>query len=531
MTARNPSRSLRLALFAAVVSSTACTAPSEDPQPTGPLGPVGGKADELCDAEIQLEATFGGVAFTRPTTIVKHPTSDAFYVVEKRGVIWFVPGDTSGPGDVSLVADLRSRTNDSRDESGMLGLDFHPDFAQNGEVFVSYTGTSGQSPVNLVSRVSRFQSLDGGRTLDAASEEILLSVVQPFENHNGGDIHFGPDGFLYIGLGDGGAAGDPGNRSQNTNSLLGKMLRIDVDGGDPYAIPSSNPFANGGGAAEIFAWGLRNPWRFSFDRQNGTLFAGDVGQDAFEEIDIVENGRNYGWRVREGANCFNPGFGCNTNGLTDPIAEYGHSEGISVTGGYVYRGSDIPSLQGQYVFTDFATGTFWALGAAAGGGIQRREIARPGRNIVTFAEDADGELLVADFFSGEILRVTDNSGCEPQDPVDPDPGNNVQDPTSFSSIYQTILVPRCAPCHTAGAAGGLSLATEQTALDNLVGSGAVTPACSGRPMVEPGDPAQSVLWQKVSGQNLCGSMMPPGSPLTSSQLAAIEEWIEDGAQP
>jgi glucose/arabinose dehydrogenase len=530
----------RLARFSCValavtsIALSACSGEEAGPAGDGVLAPdAGGKADEIadCDAEIHLESTFGGVAFTRPTAIVKHPTQNAFYVVEKRGAIWLAPANATGASDISLVADLRSRTNDSADESGMLGLDFHPDFAQNGEIFISYTGASSQSPVNLVSRVSRFRSTDGGQTIDPGSEEILLSVQQPFENHNGGDIHFGPDGFLYIGYGDGGAAGDPGNRSQNLDTLLGKMLRIDVDNGDPYGIPSDNPFASGGGRPEIFAWGLRNPWRFSFDRANGTLFAADVGQDAFEEIDIVENGRNYGWRVREGEHCFNPSFNCSTSGLTDPIAEYGHADGISVTGGFVYRGSDIPSLQGQYVFTDFASGRFWAL-SGSGSSVTRREIGELGRNIVAFAEDGDGELLVADFFSGQILRIEENTGCE-----EPDPNNNpvdpgdLEDPTSFSSIYNGILVPRCGPCHTSGAAGGLSLATEASALDNLVGSNAASAACSGRALVEPGDPANSVLFQKVSGVNLCGSMMPPGPPLSNSQVAAIQEWIEDGAQP
>ena len=267
MTSRDLFRSVRLALAAFAVLGTACSTPVDEPESTDPLGPAGEKADELCDAEIRLEAAFGGVAFTRPTAIVKHPTADAFYVVEKRGVIWFVPGSATGPSDVSPVTDLRSRTNDSRDESGMLGLAFHPDFAQDGEVSVSYTGSSSQSPVNLISRVSRFRSTDGGQTLDGGSEEILLSVLQPFENHDGGDIHFGPDGFLYVGYGDGGSAGDPGNRAQSLGTFLGKMLRIDVDGGDPYGVPADNPFANGGGEPEIFAWGLRNPWRFSFDRE------------------------------------------------------------------------------------------------------------------------------------------------------------------------------------------------------------------------------------------------------------------------
>jgi glucose/arabinose dehydrogenase len=501
-----------------------------EPAPT-----AGGKADhvESCDAEIELTPTFAGLAFTEPTVARPHPSLDVFYVVEKRGVIWRVPANTSSAADVTLFADLRERVNSVPQEAGMLGIAFHPDFDQNGQVFISYTAPSQASPANLQSRVSRFVSNNDGASLDATSEQILLAVSQPFENHNGGNVEFGPDGLLYIGLGDGGAAGDPQGNGQNVNTLLGKMLRIDVDSGTPYGIPADNPFAGGGGRPEIYAWGLRNPWRFSFDSASGTLLAGDVGQDAFEEIDIIELGGNYGWRTREGAHCFSPSVGCNTAGLIDPIAEYGHDEGISVTGGYLYRGSAIASIVGQYVFTDFATGRFWALAAAPGGGVTRRLIAQAGHNIASFAEDASGELLAVDHFSGQVYRLESNEDCDPlpgtSDGGDDDSG--MTNPTSFSSIYDDILQVRCSPCHTAGASGGLSMASEAIAFGNLVDGDASSAACSGRSRVVPGDATNSVLFQKVSGIGLCGPMMPPGSPLSAAQIDAIEAWIEQGAQP
>jgi glucose/arabinose dehydrogenase len=526
----------------ALLSSTvlAACSPSEDASGAGgslfdPAPKAGGKSDHLdnCDAEIKLTPTFAGLVFTQPTVARQHPSLDVFYVVEKRGVIWRVPANTSSAADVTLFADLRGRVNAIPQEAGMLGIALHPDFDQNGEVFISYTAPSAASPANLQSRVSRFVSTNGGTSLDATSEQVLLAVSQPFENHNGGDIEFGPDGLLYIGLGDGGSAGDPQGNGQNVNTLLGKMLRIDVDSGTPYGIPADNPFAGGGGRPEIFAWGLRNPWRFSFDSVGGTLIAGDVGQDAFEEIDIIELGGNYGWRTREGAHCFNPSVGCNTAGLVEPLAEYGHDEGISVTGGYLYRGSAIASLTGQYVFTDFATGRFWALASAPGGGIARRLVAEAGHNIASFAEDASGELLAVDHFGGQVYRLESNEDCsgDPVMPGDDGGDGGATDPGSFASVYDNILQPRCSPCHTGGASGGLSLASEAAAFGNLVNADASTPACSGRSLVVPGDAANSVLFQKVSGIDLCGSMMPPGSPLSAAELAAVETWIEQGAEP
>jgi glucose/arabinose dehydrogenase len=275
--------------------------------------------------------------------------------------------------------------------------------------------------------------LDGGQTLDPASERDLMTVVKPAGNHNGGNLAFGPDGFLYLGLGDGGGAGDPNGNGQNRRVLLGKMLRIDVNsrpGGAPYGIPggangnpfSANPLCNADGTGiqncpEVYALGFRNPWRWSFDRQSGDLWVGDVGQDRFEEIDLVERNGNYGWDSREGAHCFEPMTGCATAGLTDPVAEYGRGVGFSIIGGYVYRGQQTTQIAGRYVFGDLG-GMIASLAPNGTGGFSVEQLVEQGctppeaqgaLQISSFAEDLDGELFVIDYGRGQIreLEFTD----------------------------------------------------------------------------------------------------------------------------
>ena len=298
-------------------------------------------------------------------------------------------------------------------ERGLLGMAFHPDFPNTPEVYVSYTGEP-----NLTSHVSRFSSPNGGQTLDPATEQKILSVPQDFANHNGGNIVFGPDGYLYVGFGDGGSAGDPLDRAQDNTNLLGTMVRIDVDGGSPYAIPSAdpaNPFAanatcpagfsmSGEACPEIFAWGLRNPWRFSFDRESGDLWAGDVGQNAWEEIDVVIAGGDYGWNDREGAHCFEPPEDCITDSI-DPVTEYDRSLGASVTGGFVYRGSAVPELVGWYVFGDFVSGRLLAVPDDSVTGIEPEVLLETGLAIAAFGESVDGELFVVNY-GGSIHQVT-----------------------------------------------------------------------------------------------------------------------------
>ena len=291
-------------------------------------------------------------------------------------------------------------------ERGLLGLALHPQFAHNGRLFVNYTRRPDGATVVAEYRVS---PNDPDRA-DPQSGRTILIVEQPFPNHNGGQLRFGPDGLLYVGLGDGGAAGDPLGHGQNPSTLLGALLRIDIDSASPYAIPADNPFVGRADARpEIWAYGLRNPWRFSFDRCDGRLFLADVGQDRWEEVNLVRRGGNYGWNVMEGAHCFRPPVGCRTEGLELPIAEYPTALGCAIVGGFVYRGTRLPQLIGRYVFGDFCSGRIWAL-TPLGPDAQRAEDWRMDElldttlNISAFGEDADGELYALDL-KGAVYRL------------------------------------------------------------------------------------------------------------------------------
>ncbi len=290
-------------------------------------------------------------------------------------------------------------------ERGLLGLAFHPDYAANGRFFVHYTNQAGHS------QVARYQVSADPNVANARSGRTILRVSQPFANHNGGQLQFGPDGYLYIGLGDGGSAGDPGNRAQNPRNLLGKILRLDVNGRARYAIPPDNPFVGIRGARrEIWALGLRNPWRFSFDRLTGDLYIADVGQSNREEVNFQPagspGGENYGWRRMEGSRCFNPAADCDDGSLSPPIAEYDHTLGCSVTGGYVYRGSAVPNLAGSYLYGDFCTGVVWGARLDPLSGWTTTVLDDTAFLISTFGEDQAGELYVADYGAGSILRIT-----------------------------------------------------------------------------------------------------------------------------
>jgi glucose/arabinose dehydrogenase len=284
-------------------------------------------------------------------------------------------------------------------ERGLLGLAFHPGFPDDPRLFINYTRRPDGATV-----VSEFRLGQDGRP-NPGSERVLLTIAQPFSNHNGGMIAFGLGGRLLIGTGDGGSGGDPQNNAQNPNSLLGKMLRIGVNGRLPYAVPANNLYAAGGGRPEIFAIGLRNPWRFSIDRATGKLYVGDVGQNAIEEIDIVERGGNYGWRHFEGTRPYRPAGGIDRNTLEMPIAEYGHDDGrCSVTGGYVYRGQAVPELAGTYLYADYCTGEIFGL---VDGG--QRVLLDTSMLISSFGEDEAGEVYVVDH-GGAIHRI---SGAAP----------------------------------------------------------------------------------------------------------------------
>lgn len=333
-----------------------------------------------------------------------------WFAVEQAGTVRVFANDPNV--SISAVfADIRGQVDSSFGESGLLGMAFHPDFANNNQVFLSYTSTG----TPLVSVISRFTVDPATGNLDAASEQLILTVPQEAGNHNGGNIVFGPDGLLYIGFGDGGGAGDPNERAQDTSFILGSIVRLDVDSASPYAIPDTNPFwpntncVDGTGAMdcpEIYAWGFRNPWRFSFDSVTGELWVADVGENTWEEVNRVDAAMNYGWDEREGAHCFEPPTGCATDNV-DPITEYDHSVGNSVTGGFVYRGTAVPDLVGQYVFGDFGSGRIWVVAATAAQGTTPTEIDDTALGISSFAQGADGELYVLDYGGGGIWQIVD----------------------------------------------------------------------------------------------------------------------------
>lgn len=347
---------------------------------------------------IAVEQAFDGMRFDRPVALKQPPgVLDRVYVVEQPGRILAVP---LAGGEADVVLDIRNRVEDGPNEAGLLGLAFHPRFAENRTLFLSYTR---QAAGDLESVIAAYRMGDDGR-IDSSSERIVLTQSQPFGNHNGGDIAFGPDGYLYIGFGDGGAGGDPLNSGQDLTTWLGAILRIDVDGGRPYAIPRDNPFRGQRNARdEIYAYGLRNPWRFSFDRMTGALWTGDVGQNQLEEIDIVVAGANYGWNIKEASRSFRA-RGRSAAGLVDPVAEYGRDLGCSVTGGYVYRGEEIADLNGVYLFGDFCSGRIWGVFTEPDNSRVVRQLLRTRAQIASFGETNDGSIFVLDL-RGPIYRV------------------------------------------------------------------------------------------------------------------------------
>jgi glucose/arabinose dehydrogenase len=364
---------------------------------------------------LAVERVYPALAFTAPVSLQQAPAdATRWFVVEQAGRV-MVFANQAAAATSSVFLDIHAAVT-SGGETGLLGLAFHPRFPADPRVFLYYTTLQG---AQLVSRLAAFRSGDGGLTLDPASEAVLLSVNQPESNHNGGNVAFGPDGLLYLGLGDGGGGGDAhgstGN-GQDLDTLLGKMLRIDVDAPAPYGVPPGNPYAGNarcgaGGTgnapcAEIYAWGLRNPWRYSFDRNGGALWIGDVGQDAWEEVDRIAAPANLGWRCREGAHAFNAQCGAGT-ALTDPVAEYAHPLGDAITGGFVYRGSRYPSLVGRYVFGDEVTGLLFNIDAATPGTSTLEVTAGDASGIAppAFAQDLDGELYALDYGGGGIYRL------------------------------------------------------------------------------------------------------------------------------
>jgi glucose/arabinose dehydrogenase len=315
--------------------------------------------------------------------------SGRLFVVEKAGRIRIIE---SGQLLETPFLDITDRVGSNGNEQGLLGLAFHPQYRENGRFFVNYTNTSGDTVI------ARFQVSSNPNQVDPNSEAPLFGYDQPFPNHNGGVMAFGPDGYLYIGSGDGGAAGDPMGNAQNTQTLLGKILRVDVDSAEPYAVPADNPFGN-----EIWAYGLRNPWRMSFDQATGDLYIGDVGQGEWEEIDFLpagsSGGINFGWDHREGAHDYEGG---GPEGMLDPVAEYSHADGCSVTGGYVYRGA-MAEWNGIYLYGDYCSGIIWGL-LQTDAGWQNQMLFDVDVTITSFGQDETGEIyLVSD--NGGIFRL------------------------------------------------------------------------------------------------------------------------------
>ena len=356
-----------------------------------------------------LERVFTNLSFSAPVLLKQSPNNpDRWYVVEQGGSIrTFLSNDSTA----TTFADISGRILNSG-EQGLLGMAFHPDFAGNRYLYVYYSSNSAQRSV-----ISRFTANDD-LSIDSTSELIIMEVDQPYSNHNGGNIEFGPDGYLYIGLGDGGSGGDPLNHAQNPDTLLGSMLRIDVDnpanpGVQEYSSPADNPYVASNGRDEIYAIGLRNPWRWSFDRVSGQLVLGDVGQNNLEEVDVVVNGGNYGWRCREGTSIYNPS-GC-SDAYLPPIYEYDHTVGNSITGGFVYRGTLFPALVGAYIFSDYYPGPIWALRNPYTSAVVSELIDNAitsSSYISSFAEDSDGELYLVSRVDGLIYKLV---------PATPDP--------------------------------------------------------------------------------------------------------------
>ena len=392
--AASPTTAAPTAVATATPSPTIAATATPSPSPTG-------EANE--PLAVSLVPAFGGREFQRPIELAAYPLgagASGVLVAEQDGRIHVLH-----EGGETLLLDLRPQVSRASNEEGLLSVTPDPLFAENGRLWLYYSVDRSADPGPRRTRLSRV-TVDAGDPLavDLASELVILELEQPYPNHNGGAIRFGPDGMLYLGFGDGGSSGDPRGNGQNLGTLLGSIIRIDVreaSEAEPYRIPPDNPFVDTPGARpEIWAYGLRNPWRMAFDG-SGRLWAADVGQNALEEIDVIERGGNYGWDRLEGTRCFEPRDGCDRTGTTPPIAEYGRSLGCSVTGGVVYEGAAIPALAGSYLFADYCSGRLWALDPA-GGAVS--EVARSTRRVASIGADAAGKVYLLTF-DGAILRV------------------------------------------------------------------------------------------------------------------------------
>ncbi|HEX3034176.1 MAG TPA: PQQ-dependent sugar dehydrogenase [Thermodesulfobacteriota bacterium] len=351
--------------------------------------------------KIKLQRVASG--FEQPTYLTHADDgSERIFVVEKEGRIKII---NDGNALSKPFLDIASRVGSRGSEQGLLSVVFHPGYSQNGRFFVNYTNRDGNTVV------AEYRVTDNPDRADKGSEGIIITIEQPASNHNGGQLQFGPDGYLYIGMGDGGRGGDPWGNAQNKQALLGKILRIDVDGGKPYGIPKDNPFVGEKRARpEIWAYGLRNPWRFSFDTTTGDMYIADVGQYEWEEIDFQpagsNGGENYGWDLFEGSHPFELPDEYNPGLVTMPVVEYSHDLGCSITGGYVYRGESSPSISGVYFFSDFCSGQIWGLRRTSEQGWEWAEFLDTSLSVSSFGQDERGEIYVLDFEGGAVYHIT-----------------------------------------------------------------------------------------------------------------------------
>ncbi len=351
--------------------------------------------------KLRFERMLPELALVRPIQVVQRAGDDAsIFIVEQPGRILVADPSKRDTKEAEVFLDIRERVNDGGNEEGLLSIAFHPEFPKKRELYAYYTASKPRRSV-----LSRFTVSEDGSSADASSEEVLLTVAQPYSNHNGGAVVFGPDGFLYLSFGDGGAANDPHHYAQNLGSMLGKVIRIDVsrkgEGGEPYAVPADNPFVGKEGALpEIWAYGTRNIWRMSFDRKTGDLWAGDVGQNIWEEVSVIRKGGNYGWNAREGFHEFRGGKG--DGPFEEPVVEYHHREGLSITGGHVYRGSAIPALDGVYIYGDLVSSNVWGIRMVDGKPTKPEIIAqRRGELITSIDAMNDGTLVISAFTGGQ----------------------------------------------------------------------------------------------------------------------------------
>ncbi|HVQ30617.1 MAG TPA: PQQ-dependent sugar dehydrogenase [Vicinamibacteria bacterium] len=395
---------VRLGVAALSIGAFACNQPaatSDSPEPTA--SPTASCSTAPVSGAPALRAELVATALEEPVDLQSSGDRSRLFVVERAGRIRLL---RDGALQATPFLDIRDRVqSEVTREQGLLGLAFHPRFAENGRFFVNYTSREGET------HIAEFRAAAGADSVDPATERTVLLAEQPFSSHCGGQLRFGPDGLLYIALGDGGSAGDPLGNAQSLGSLLGKILRIDIDG-TPYVIPSTNPFVlNSRARREIWALGLRNPWRFAFDGSTGDLVIADVGQRNVEEIDVGvaarHGGENYGWAVTEGSACFPPGTGCSAEGLERPVVEYTHSEGCAVTGGVVYRGCRMPGYAGTYFYGDFCRGFVRSFRLEGGHATDERdwtEVLGVHENLTSFGTDAEGEVYMLEL-GGSVYKI------------------------------------------------------------------------------------------------------------------------------